>query len=442
VREPVPIDVFVELTGAPVEHVRSLREQGLLDPDRDGLFDDVDLVRLSLLEHYLREGYTIERLADELRAGDLDPLLGDLLYTDARTYTTEDAAVRSGVDAALLRALFAALGFSEETRLTSDDLELVDGFKLALEAGLPFDGILETARVLGDSMRRIADAETRLVHVHVHERLVASGVDEAEVQDLVFDLQAAFAPMIDPLLVRLHRAHLLDAAIEDAVLHTATASSPASPPGSIEVTIVFVDLASFTTLTESQGDAAAVQILARVDELMRPVVLAHHGKVVKQIGDGFMLAFRDAIDAVQTTIALRELLYEPGIPPIRVGINTGIAIFRGSDYIGSAVNIASRVADAATAGQILLTATTTQRIEAHGIAAQEVGARLLRGVDEPVNLYRVVEVREERDPMCGKIVAMDGALRLANLDGEIFFCSQECLVAYLDRAPTGSDARH
>jgi adenylate cyclase len=161
-------------------------------------------------------------------------------------------------------------------------------------------------------------------------------------------------------------------------------------------------LPHFTTLTESQGDAAAVQILARVDELMRPVVLAHHGKVVKQIGDGFMLAFRDAIDAVQTTIALRELLYEPGIPPIRAGINTGIAIFRGSDYIGSAVNIASRVADAATAGQILLTATTTQQIEAHGIAAQEVGARLLRGVDEPVNLYRVVEVREERDPMCGE----------------------------------------
>ena len=120
----------------------------------------------------------------------------------------------------------------------------MDGFKLALEAGLPFDGILETARVLGDSMRRIADAETRLVHVHVHERLVASGVDEAEVQDLAFDLQAAFAPMIEPLLVRLHRAHLLDAAIEDAVLHTARASSPASPPGSIEVTIAFVDLAS------------------------------------------------------------------------------------------------------------------------------------------------------------------------------------------------------
>ena len=110
-REPVPIDVFVELTGAPVEHVRSLREQGLLDPDRDGRFDDVDLVRLSLLEHYLREGYTIERLADELRAGGLDPLLGDLLYTDASTYTTEDAAMRSGVDAASLRALFAALWF-------------------------------------------------------------------------------------------------------------------------------------------------------------------------------------------------------------------------------------------------------------------------------------------------------------------------------------------
>ena len=148
-----------------------------------------------------------------------------------------------------------------------------------------------------------------------------------------------------------------------------------------------------------------------------------------------------AADFARFVQHLRELADHTKLKPGWVP-GSDFWLIDGSDYIGSAVNIASRVADAATAGQILLTATTTQRIEAHGIAAQEVGARLLRGVDEPVNLYRVVEVREERDPMCGKIVAMDGALRLANVDGEIFFCSQECLVAYLDPSPTDSDARH
>ena len=131
-----------------------------------------------------------------------------------------------------------------------------------------------------------------------------------------------------------------------------------------------------------------MRVLGRVEELMRPLVLRHHGRVVKQIGDGFMLAFRDPADAVRATLALRDALDEPGIPPIRAGINTGIAVFRGSDYIGSTVNVASRVVGAAMAGRVLLTATTAERIADEGIPLEQVGVRLVRGVDEPLALYR------------------------------------------------------
>src|SRR5205085_11667440 len=133
------------------------------------------------------------------------------------------------------RALVAALGLSDD-QVRKEDLELIRGMKLALDAGLPFDGLLETARVIGDSLRRIAEAEVRLVHVHIHERLINSGVPEREVNTQVFELQESLAPLLTPMLERLHDRHMLEAAMEDALLHVSGPSTSAAP-GSVEVTI-------------------------------------------------------------------------------------------------------------------------------------------------------------------------------------------------------------
>jgi adenylate cyclase len=431
VREAVSLDVFLRMTGSSRERVEALRDCGLLDPDRDELFDDMDVLRLNDLMPYLERGYAIDQLAADIRDGTLEVLLGDLLFDRGETYSVEAAAEELDFDLGQLRALLAALGLSD-ARLGKVDLELIGGMKLALSSGLPFEGILETARVLGDSLRRIADAEVRLVHVHVHERLIASGVPEREINDQIFTMQGSLAPLLNPTLVRLHDVHMLNAAIEDALLHIEEPATPGAAPGSVEVTIVFVDLASFTMLTETQGDQAAVQVLARVEDLMRPLVLRYFGRVVKQIGDGFMLAFRDASDAVNATVALRDALAEPDIPAMRAGINTGIAIFRSSDYIGSTVNVASRVSNAAMAGQILLTATTAERLDDGGIAVEEVGVRLLRGVDEPLALYRPVAADTRRDPVCGIAVVANSGVRFQDdAAHEWAFCSHTCLQEFL-----------
>src|SRR5205823_13997503 len=172
-----------------MERVTALRDQGLLDLDGDGLFDDLDILRLIDLRPYLDErGYTIERLANEIRDGTLDMLLGNLLFDQAELVPLDEAAEEMDFDVEQLRALIAALGLSND-QVRKEDLELIRGMKLALDSGLPFDGLLETARVIGDSMRRIADAEVRLVHVHIHERLIASGVPQREANAQVFDLQ-------------------------------------------------------------------------------------------------------------------------------------------------------------------------------------------------------------------------------------------------------------
>ena len=430
-REAVALDAFALMTDASAERVTALRDHGLLDLDGDGLFDDLDVLRLFDLTPYLDErGYTVERLAREIRDGTLEVVLGNLLFDTGDLMPLESAAEAADFDVEQLRALVAALGVSDD-QVRKDDLELVRGMKLALDAGLPFDGLLETARVIGDSLRRIADAEVRLVHVHIHERLIASGMPEREVNAQVFDLQESLAPLLTPMLERLHDRHMLDAAMEDALMHVGAPGASGAAPGSVEVTIVFVDLASFTALTEAQGDDAAVRVLGRVEAIMRPLVLRHHGRVVKQIGDGFMLAFRDAADAVRATVELRDAIAEPGIPALRAGINTGVAVFRSSDYIGSTVNIASRVAGAAMAGQILLTTTTVERLPAEELAVEEVGVRLLRGVDDPLALYRPVDVDTRNDPVCGRAVLSDEGVQLQIVGRDLAFCSQDCLRQFL-----------
>jgi len=175
-----------------------------------------------------------------------------------------------------------------------------------------------------------------------------------------------------------------------------------------------------------------LRVLARVDDTMRPVVLRHRGRVVKQIGDGFMLAFRDATDALHAVIEVHDALSQSDLPAMRAGINTGTAIFRGSDYIGSAVNIASRVAGAAMGGQILLTSNTTTRLTDPAIALEEVGVRLLRGVDEPLALYRPLPVLVQTDPVCGATVPAGTGVSMHNGERALVFCSPACLGTYVE----------
>ena len=84
-----------------------------------------------------------------------------------------------------------------------------------------------------------------------------------------------------------------------------------------------------------------------------------------------------------------DLAHDPDLPAIRVGVNSGPALYRTGDYLGSAVNVASRVVNAAMPGQILLTEPVAKAASNEGIPVEEVGVRMMRGVDDPLALYRV-----------------------------------------------------
>lgn len=341
----------------------------------------------------------------------------------------EEAAERIGLTSEQVRDLQVASGlpgtFLDEKNLSTT--------KQLLDAGIPWEAVIEGTRVLGDSIRRIADTEVKLFHSHVHERLLKEGVPEEELVKMVQAASDAALPLMDQVLMFLHHGHLLRASVEDALVHL-EGGDPAASPGAMDVAILFVDIALFTSLAQAHGDEAAMEVVERFDSMVRSLALAHAGTLVKQIGDEFMLAFSDPADAARFAIALDEVAAgEPQFPSLRTGINHGPVLFRMGDYFGNTVNVAARVTSMAMAGEILVTEPVAGAAEAAGIPVERLGVRVARGVQEPLAMARIVRARPpaECDPICGMTVDAQAPAQLVHEGRRFFFCSQDCLRTFL-----------
>lgn len=157
--------------------------------------------------------------------------------------------------------------------------------------------------------------------------------------------------------------------------------------------ITFSDISGFTQFTQQEGDEAALALLERFEAIVRDA-LPPDGRVVKLLGDGVLTFVPDAGAALASAVAQHmsfSAAASPEVPLwVRTGVHFGAPIVRGDDLIGHDVNLASRVADQALPGEIVVTAAaidaSTQLV---GVVVSEIGPVFVRGVDEPVRLFRV-----------------------------------------------------
>jgi adenylate cyclase len=126
------------------------------------------------------------------------------------------------------------------------------------------------------------------------------------------------------------------------------------------VVILFSDIEASTALNERMGDRAWVRVLERHDKLVRRLVEAHSGHVVKSQGDGFMVAFAHPDEAVGCGVAVQRALagrarrMSPNTIRVRIGIHMGRSVRRGDDLFGRNVAMAARVAAQADGGEVLI----------------------------------------------------------------------------------------
>lgn len=126
------------------------------------------------------------------------------------------------------------------------------------------------------------------------------------------------------------------------------------------LTICFSDIEDSTSLNERLGDRGWLRVLGRHDKIVRRRVDDHSGHIIKSQGDGFMIAFASAHDAVLTAVDVQRALARGDLSVrhapvrVRIGIHTGRAVQKEGDLYGRNVALAARVAAEADGGEILV----------------------------------------------------------------------------------------
>lgn len=167
------------------------------------------------------------------------------------------------------------------------------------------------------------------------------------------------------------RATMIEAVAKDVVASGGAAVASVPRSGGT-VTFLFSDIESSTQMAESMGDKSWFDCLRRHNEVFDGSVADHDGRVVKTIGDGYMITFGSARNAIDCAVEIQRRLADPapGSPAptvrVRMGLHTGEALETDGDLFGLHVNIAARVANLAAGEQILVSGLTRSIVEVSG----------------------------------------------------------------------------
>lgn len=159
---------------------------------------------------------------------------------------------------------------------------------------------------------------------------------------------------------------------------------------------MFTDLEGFTADTH-EDERGALRLLDQQESLITPIISTHSGRKIKSMGDGLLLEFPNARDAVECAVDLQRSVQEynaqEGVQPLRIraGIHLGDVEERGADILGDTVNIASRIEPLSEAGGVCLTAQVYDQVHNKvPYQLERLGPKSLKGIREAVEVYRVV----------------------------------------------------
>ncbi len=436
-------------TGEPPERLEKWRAAGLIGlPEGQG-FDHRDVGRARLVHDVLHYGISLESLARAIRQPDsvLRRILDEVgERVSGPMYTLAEAAEIVGLDLDLARRLVEAGGLHQPGEMVDhEDIPYFRSCKIALDAGYPEEALLQILRVYADAMSRVAEVGSRTSHFYIHQRLKGEGLTPQELVARLEEAGMKIEPLVEPALLFFHRKGVIKATWDDMLMHLeeeAGLAERTDTPGQIRQAVMFVDLASFTPLAEAMGDVKAAEVLQRFSEMVRAAARRCHGRIVKQIGDAFMIVFSECFSAVSCALELEERAgAEPQFPAVRAGLHWGPVLYREGDYLGSNVNIASRLGSEAQRHQTLVTGDVRRRAQGmEGVEFIRLGKRRLKGLAAEVEIFEARAAGPELqtkviDPVCGMELGPGEVAARLSLDGrDQAFCSEDCLRKFV-RAP-------
>jgi adenylate cyclase len=137
-------------------------------------------------------------------------------------------------------------------------------------------------------------------------------------------------------------------------------------------------------------------------ELIEPSIAAYKGRIVKTTGDGILVEFAGAVDAVTCAMAVQSKMRERNdsaaqVITFRIGINVGDIIVYGDDIFGDCVNVAARIENECEPGGVYLSGSAFEQVrDTIGFAFDDLGERSLKNIDRPVRLFAVRVASSDR----------------------------------------------
>ncbi|MBL6617221.1 MAG: adenylate cyclase [Reyranella sp.] len=160
-------------------------------------------------------------------------------------------------------------------------------------------------------------------------------------------------------------------------------------------TILVADVDGYSRLMRADEEGTLVDLRAHIAELVAPVVERFHGRIVKTVGDGVLVEFGSAVEAVRSAVELQRGMAERNLEvpaerrqAFRIGLHLGDIIVSDDDVFGDTVNVASRLEALAEPGSIILSASVHEQVrDKFALPFRLQGWRSLKNIDRPIQVY-------------------------------------------------------
>ena len=367
-----------------------------IDFEAEGLLEGVRgkarEARLELLRALTGEGVTVEDLRAAVEEDRLALLPVERALVGEYRYTIEEVARESGLEMDFLARELQALGLPApepgEKALTESDLEAAKRARLFKEVGLPDEGILEVARLIGNSMARLAAANMGLIA----EVFRKQGDTERDLGFRLAEVARSLSPVLGSTMEYVFERHLHELVRQTMLSQEEIESGQVQ--SAQEIAVGFADLVGFTRLGERLDVGQIGEVSGRLTEVATSIAQSPV-RLVKTIGDAAMMVAPDAADLLEAMIGLVEAIEEDEVlPSAKSGAAWGQAIPRGGDWYGPPVNLASRITDAARPGSVLVTEELAEQAGDERFRYSRAGSRNFKGISRPVRLLRARRARE------------------------------------------------
>ena len=384
-----------ERAGISLDKLNQLVELGILTPGEGDRLTTADARKAGLVRSLEDTGMPLEGIGAAVRSG-MFPL--DFMDSPAyerfsalSTMTFREVSERTGIPievAMLIREAAGSAQPSPDDRVRESELAVLPLGEFTLGRARFRPVVIERIlRVYGDSLRRMAEVEADAWRSEIIMPLLAAGRHPSDVAET--ELAEEFSAVVDEAILALYhlqQAHAWTANIIDGVemildqagLHRRLERPPA---------MCFLDLTGYTRLTAERGDEAAAQLATDLTRLVQRTSVQHGGKPVKWLGDGVMFYFPDPGPGVVAALEMAEGVTTAELPPAHVGLHAGPVIYQAGDYFGQTVNVASRIAEYARPGEVLVSQAVVDAAGGAPVAFSDIGEVELKGVAGAVHLH-------------------------------------------------------